>query len=74
MKPSPQGLYLEPPVSRHLAPHDLVVAAQHLLHPLVPQSLGHLGGALNVAEEDGYRAVGSGPDESGQVGPFGGDR
>ena len=45
---------------RHLVPQDVVVAAQHLLHPLIAEPSGHLGGALDVAEQDGYAAVWSG--------------
>ena len=33
---------------------------QHLLHPLVAKPFGHLGGAFDVAEQDGDGAVWSG--------------
>ena len=38
-------------------PDDIIVASKHHLHPLVTQPLGHLGGAVNVAKQDGYSTI-----------------
>ena len=49
-----------------LVANDRVVLAQHLEPAAVAEPLGHLGGALDVAEEHRHRPVGSGG--AGQVG------
>ncbi len=53
-------LHLEALAGCHLLPDDGVVAAEQLQPAPVAQALGHLGGALDVGEEDGDGAVGGG--------------